>query len=104
MQVNILVHATGYPIRENNLNEVKMLVNQYNSQDHLKSSKKIANRDKLEGMFEMLVVGLNNDSFHIRIINIIVIKIPLGSCHISNLWGDISNCLLKTNAFVINYC
>ncbi|KAI3795782.1 hypothetical protein L1987_38441 [Smallanthus sonchifolius] len=49
--VNILVHATGHPISERSLNEVKLLMNKYNSQDHLMSSRKIAKRNKLEGMF-----------------------------------------------------
>ncbi|KAK1424584.1 hypothetical protein QVD17_19917 [Tagetes erecta] len=50
--VNVLVHATGHPIPERMLNEVKaLMINKYNSQDHLKSSKKIAKRNKLEEMF-----------------------------------------------------
>ncbi|KAK9051753.1 hypothetical protein SSX86_028381 [Deinandra increscens subsp. villosa] len=49
--VNILVHATSHPISERTLNDVKMLLNKYNSRDHLMSSKKIAKRNKLEEMF-----------------------------------------------------
>ncbi|KAJ0460964.1 putative transcription factor interactor and regulator C3H-WRC/GRF family [Helianthus annuus] len=49
-EVNILVYATARPIRERILNEVKLLMNKYNSQDHLTSSKKISNRNKLEAM------------------------------------------------------
>ncbi|KAL8268137.1 hypothetical protein R6Q59_001935 [Mikania micrantha] len=49
--VNILVHATSRPMSETALSDVKMLMNKYNSQDHLMSSKKIVKRNKLEEMF-----------------------------------------------------
>lgn len=49
--VNVLVHATKHSVPERILNEVKVLMNKYNSQNHLKSSRKIAKRNKLEEMF-----------------------------------------------------
>ncbi|KAI3765147.1 hypothetical protein L2E82_15173 [Cichorium intybus] len=50
--VNILVHATDHPISESKLNEVKILMNKYSSQDHIMTSKKIRTRKKLEKLFE----------------------------------------------------
>ncbi|KAI3498865.1 hypothetical protein L1887_34651 [Cichorium endivia] len=50
--VNILAHATDHPISESKLNEVKILMNKYSSQDHIMSSKKIRTRKKLEKLFE----------------------------------------------------
>nr|XP_043624237.1 lysine-specific demethylase JMJ25-like [Erigeron canadensis] len=48
--VNILAHASQHPIPERKLNEVKILMHKYNSQDHMKSSK-IKNRNNIEELF-----------------------------------------------------
>ncbi|KAI3718807.1 hypothetical protein L6452_19691 [Arctium lappa] len=52
--MNILAHATTDPISETKLNDVKILMKKYTSEDHLLSSHKIRRRNKLEEIFGTL--------------------------------------------------
>ncbi|XP_024988763.1 lysine-specific demethylase JMJ25-like isoform X1 [Cynara cardunculus var. scolymus] len=52
--MNILANATTDPISETKLNDVKILMKKYTSEDHLQSSSKIRTRLKLEEIFGSL--------------------------------------------------